>query len=99
MVRGNIARIVKVCYSITATNILFFNKNKNMKSATLSHVNPMVVFWLGVLTGALIVGFIFLYNVLNSSDYNNSLLKFSTTSPTYNSTLLKGSLSMPIPQI
>ncbi len=68
-----------------------------MKSATLSQVNPMVVFWLGVLTGALVVGFIFLYNVLNSTDYNNALLKYSSPTYTTSSTLLKGSLEMPTP--
>lgn len=69
-----------------------------MKSASLSKVNPMIIFWIGVLTGALVVGFIFLYNVLNSNDYNNALLKYSSPTYTTSSTLLKGSVAMPTPQ-
>lgn len=57
-----------------------------MKAATFSNVHPMVVFWIGVLTGALVVGFVFLYQSLNNDDYKSALLKY--TSPTSTSTQL-----------
>lgn len=37
--------------------------------------SPFVLFWLGLLTGALIVSLIFAYRYLNSQDYNAALLK------------------------
>ncbi len=56
-----------------------------MKATTFSNVHPMVIFWVGVLTGALVVGFVFLYQSLNNDSYKANLLKY--TSPT--STQLK----------
>lgn len=45
-------------------------------------VHPFIIFWLGLLTGALIVGFVFLYQALNSADYSNALLKYSRSTKT-----------------
>lgn len=39
--------------------------------------NPMMVFWLGLLTGALVVGFVFLYRLINTVDYQDALLKYT----------------------
>lgn len=39
----------------------------------LSVLNPFVIFWLGVLTGALLVGLLFLYKV-TGSDFQTSVL-------------------------
>lgn len=50
-----------------------------MKAGTLSQLHPFVVFWIGVLTGALVVGFVFLYKALNENDYKNALLNLKTT--------------------
>ncbi|PJC37370.1 hypothetical protein CO046_00800 [Candidatus Peregrinibacteria bacterium CG_4_9_14_0_2_um_filter_53_11] len=55
-----------------------------MKSAhAVDRVHPLVIFWLGLLTGALVVGFFFLYRALNSTEYRNALLSY----PTYYKTL------------
>lgn len=40
--------------------------------------HPVVIFWLGVLTGVIIVGIIFLYKALQASDYTSALLKMPT---------------------
>lgn len=44
--------------------------------------NTMMILWLGLLTGALIVGFFFLYRVMNTVDYQNALLKYSYSTST-----------------
>ncbi len=62
-----------------------------MKAATFSNVHPMVIFWVGVLTGALVVGFVFLYQSLNDDSYKAALLKY--TLPTSSSLKLNTSLS------
>ncbi|MFA6520819.1 MAG: hypothetical protein WCT53_00310 [Candidatus Gracilibacteria bacterium] len=51
-----------------------------MKSHSISHVNPLMVFWLGLLTGALIVSLVFLYRFVNSVEYKAATL---LKSPTY----------------
>ncbi len=43
--------------------------------------STLVVFLLGVLTGALLVGFVFLYGQSQAEDYQNSVLKTFTVSP------------------
>ncbi len=40
-----------------------------------SHTHPMVVFWLGVLTGAVVIGLIFFYGALRATDYQSAVLK------------------------
>jgi hypothetical protein len=52
-------------------------KTENGSTSCFSHVRPMVVFLLGVLAGVLITGFIFLYQTLNSNDYQSAILKKS----------------------
>lgn len=57
-----------------------------MKNHAFTTVNPFVIFWLGLLTGALIVSLVFLYRFVNSVEYKAStLLKLS---PTYSTTSL-----------
>jgi hypothetical protein len=55
-----------------------------MKTNAYVASHPMVIFWLGMLTGALVVGFIFLYQMVNTEYYQtaiirNNLLKNVTT--------------------
>lgn len=38
-------------------------------------VHPMIIFWLGLLTGAIIVSLIFFYRTMNSADYESALLR------------------------
>lgn len=38
--------------------------------------HPMVIFWLGVLTGAIVVGLVFFYRILSPVDFESSLLRF-----------------------
>ena len=40
----------------------------------ISALNPFIIFWLGVLTGALLVGLLFLYKV-TGGDLQTSVLK------------------------
>lgn len=37
--------------------------------------HPMVIFWLGLLTGAVIVSLVFLYRVLSPTDFESSTLR------------------------
>ena len=46
-----------------------------MKKSSLSNVHPMVVFWLGLLTGAVLVGLVFFYKALEPADYESSLFR------------------------
>ncbi len=59
----------------------------------LSRVHPMVLFWLGLLTGAIVVGFVFFYRVLAPMDYQSATistkLKNFATSPTSTTQMLK----------
>lgn len=61
-----------------------------MKATTFSNVHPMVIFWVGVLTGALVVGFVFLYQTLNDDSYKAALLKYSSPTLKTTSTSLSG---------
>lgn len=40
----------------------------------MENIHPMVIFWLGLLTGALIVGLIFSYRIYSAIDSRTSLL-------------------------
>ena len=42
-----------------------------------SGVHPMVVFWLGLLTGAIVVGLVFFYRVLQPVDYESAILRLN----------------------
>ncbi len=46
-----------------------------MKKSSLSTVHPMVIFWLGLLTGAVIVGLLFFYKAMVPADYESSLFR------------------------
>ena len=46
-----------------------------MKKSTLSNVHPMVLFWLGLLTGAVLVGLVFFSKSLEPADYESSLFR------------------------
>lgn len=65
------------------------------QQSTLSHLHPFVVFWLGVLTGALIVGFLFLYRTLNTSDYSSAVLKYKSPARTSTTQQFRGSYMVP----
>ncbi len=47
-------------------------KNSSVNSVQL---HPMVIFWMGILTGALIVGLVFFYRFLNPAQYETAILK------------------------
>lgn len=51
--------------------------------STYTNVHPMVVFWIGLLTGAVIVGLSFFYRTLVPADYNTSLFSY----PSYSTNL------------
>jgi len=53
-----------------------------------SHTHPMVIFWLGVLTGAVVIGLIFFYGALRATDYQSAVLKLQKafTAPTLDTT-------------
>lgn len=57
-----------------------------MQHRSLSNLHPLTIFWIGVLTGALVVALMFLYRTINSGDYKTSLLKV----PTYKTTTTTG---------
>lgn len=65
---------------------------KNSFAETMQ-VHPMIVFWLGLLTGALAVGLLFFYRTMNPANFQSALLRSTTldtrsttlTSPTYTS--------------
>lgn len=40
-------------------------------------VHPMIIFWLGVLTGAVIIGLVFFYRFVLDTDYQSAVLNFS----------------------
>lgn len=48
-------------------------------NSSVWRVHPFIIFWIGVLTGALVVGLVFLYNFLNSEDYTSALLRMPGT--------------------
>lgn len=59
----------------------------SVKKASFTHfyqIHPLVIFWLGLLTGALVVGLMFFYRVMNAADYESALLR-STKLKTYTS--------------
>lgn len=56
-----------------------------MKTAVYNYANvhPMVVFWVGLLTGVMIVGLTFFYRTMIPGDYNSSLFNNKLYSPSY----------------
>ncbi len=59
-----------------------------MKKNSLSAIHPMVLFWLGLLTGAVIVGLLFSYKTMVPADYEASLFR-SYYSPYSNTDYMK----------
>ena len=46
-------------------------------------LHPLVIFWIGVLTGALAVGLVFFYRTLSAVDYESAILRSQYSTPTY----------------
>ncbi len=46
-----------------------------MRNSTFTSVHPMVIFWLGLLTGAILVGLVFFYRVLEPVGYESAVIK------------------------
>lgn len=44
--------------------------------------HPMIIFWIGLLTGALVVGLIFLYRFMNPGQFESSLFRSYTVPQT-----------------
>lgn len=69
-----------------------------MKKAATAFHSRAIVFWLTLLTFALVVAFVMLYRVMDNVNSQNSLLKssFKLTSPTYKfSTIDSTSITSP----
>ena len=90
----------EIWYHLTKPKFLF-HKNKHMKTASLKmeHLNPMVIFWLGVLTGALVVGLTFLYKSFDAKDGGASVFRSTSySSPAYTTSYSPASYSSaPLP--
>jgi len=54
-------------------------QEKAMGAGNKGNIHPFVLFWLGVLTGAMIVGLAFFYGMWQSQDAENAVLKLNTT--------------------
>lgn len=59
----------------------------------ISAFNPFIIFWLGVLTGALLIGLLFLYKV-TGGDLQTSVLR--TTTQPINKTSTSSTYSAPL---
>ncbi|MFA7685753.1 MAG: hypothetical protein WCX95_03050 [Candidatus Gracilibacteria bacterium] len=71
-----------------------------MKTASFAGNHQVVVFWLGVLTGALVVGFAFFYGMLRMQQYQTAIYKSNLLRPTsYSTTLTKTTLTTPTTSI
>jgi hypothetical protein len=53
-------------------------KKMMMGSGEKGTVHPFVLFWLGVLTGAMLVGLAFFYGMWQSLDSQDAILKLNT---------------------
>ena len=64
-----------------------------MKTAVYAGNHQVIVFWLGVLTGALVVGFAFFYGMLRMQQYQTAIYRSSFIAPTsYTKTLTSPTL-------
>lgn len=54
-----------------------------MKKQTVLSLHPFVIFWLGVLTGAIIVGLAFFYRVMAPEQYQSAITSPYTRSYNY----------------
>lgn len=50
-----------------------------MEKTGHSYVQALIIFWLGILTGAIVVGLLFFYKSLEPVDYKSSLLSVPKT--------------------
>lgn len=68
-----------------------------MKTASYAGGNhQVIVFWLGVLTGALVVGFAFFYGMLRMQQYQTAIYRSNLIAPTsYSTTLTRTNLAAP----
>lgn len=62
---------------------------KTNTSCGYAVAHPVTIFWLGLLTGALIVGFAFLYGSMRANEYSASTFFRLVTPTTLKSTTLK----------
>lgn len=46
-----------------------------MQKTVSMNAHPMVIFWLGLITGAVIVSLVFLYKVLSPTDFESSIFR------------------------
>lgn len=44
-------------------------------------LHPLVIFWIGVLTGALAIGLVFFYRTLTPVDYESAAVKYQYSVP------------------
>jgi hypothetical protein len=58
----------------------------NLQKGAVS-LHPLAIFWIGVLTGALIVGLAFFYRTLSAVDYESAILRYQYSTPTYQQSL------------
>lgn len=76
-----------------------------MQKRQYVEAHPMVIFWLGLLTGAIIVGLAFFYRMLSPGDFESSLLRYYyspykySTLDTYKSGTLDTTTSLESPDI
>lgn len=63
----------------------------------LVKLNPMAIFWLGVLTGALVVGLAFLYRGTHLSDGDAAVLRYSNYAAPAYSTYSESAMNYMVP--
>ena len=47
-----------------------------MKKSSQGTYHPFIYFWLGILTGAIVVGLLFFYKSITPQDYESSLFRY-----------------------
>jgi len=50
-----------------------------MKKLMKGEIHPIVIFWLGVLTGAVLIALVFGYKVLDTMEYQARVLRYTPT--------------------
>lgn len=66
-----------------------------MKKQLAFPLHPFVIFWLGVLTGAIIVGLAFFYRVMAPQEYQSGITSPYTRSYNYTKPLTTPSYTVP----
>jgi len=59
---------------------------------SFDHLHPFVIFWIGVLSGALFIGFTFFYGIVRNTDYQTSVLRYLNT---YSTTISTATQAIP----